>query len=86
MGLSKLDFNLSCLICKYNSNCNQLHGLFELYRNVRDAASEEINAANILKAIQPIRKFTHNAEIPCQDCCLHTSHIRECLVKNTYYV
>lgn len=81
MGRPKVDFNLLCLNCKNNSNCNQLHGLFELFRKIRDAASEEFNVANILKAIQPIIKSTRNAEIPCQDCWFHTSHVRKCLVK-----
>lgn len=55
--------------------------LFELFRKIRDAVSEEVNIANILQAIKPIIKFTHNAKIPCQDCWFHTSHVRKCLVK-----
>lgn len=53
----------------------------ELFRKIREAASEEFNVANILKAIQPIIKSTRNAKIPCQDCWFHTSHVRKCLVK-----
>lgn len=91
VGCPKLDFNLLCLNCKNNSNCNRLCGLFELYRKIGDAASEEIIAGNILKAIQPIIKFTHNADTSCQHTMprLLVSHLprKEMFskVKSTYY-
>lgn len=59
----------------------QSRGLFEFFRKIRDVASEEISVANILKAIEPIIKFTHKAKKSCQDCWFHTSHERKCLVK-----
>lgn len=92
MGCPKLNFNLLCLNCKNNSNCNQLCGLFELYRKIGDAASEEIIVGNILKAIQPFIKFTHNADTPCQHTMprLLVSHFpcKEMFskVKSTYHI
>lgn len=48
----KGDFNLLCLNCKNYSNFNQPCGLFEFLSKLRDAASEEIRAANVIKATQ----------------------------------